>query len=82
MAGLWSRGDYLDMEDLPAHTFEEEDEIRMMACAEVFLTERAAEAMLDRGLMPLISYRNRNVVRLMRFQSIAEPCKALEGPWV
>ncbi len=74
-------GDYLDMEDLPAHTFEEEDETRMMACAEVFLTERAAEAMLDRGLMPLISYRNRNAVRLMRFQSIAEPCKALAGPW-
>ena len=69
------------MEDLPAHTFEEEDETRMMACAEVFFTERAAEAMLDRGLMPLISYHNRNVVRLMRFQSIAEPGKALAGPW-
>jgi type VI secretion system protein ImpC len=74
-------GDDLDMEDLPAHTFKEEDETRMMSCAEVFLTERAAEAMLDRGLMPLISYRNRNAVRLMRFQSIAEPCKALAGPW-
>ena len=74
-------GDYLDMEDLPAHTFKDEDETGMMACAEVFLTERAAEAMLDRGLMPIISYRNRNAVRLMRFQSIAEPRKALAGPW-
>jgi type VI secretion system protein ImpC len=74
-------GDCLDMEGLPAHTFKEEDETRMMACAEVFLTERAADAMLDQGLMPLISYRNRNVARLMRFQSIAEPCKTLSGPW-
>jgi len=52
-----------------------------MACAEEYLTERAAEAMLNRGLMPLMSYRNRNAVRLMRFQSIAEPLKTLSGPW-
>jgi type VI secretion system protein ImpC len=80
----WSMqpGDYLDVEDLPAFTFEEEGEAKMMACAEVFLIERAAEAILDRGVMPMISYRNRNAVRLMRFQSIAEPLKALSGPWV
>ena len=80
----WSMqpGDYLDVEDLPAFTFEEEGEAKMMACAELFLIERAAEAMLDRGVMPMISYRNRNAVRLMRFQSIAEPLKALSGSWV
>ena len=74
-------GDALDLEDLPAHTFKHDDESKMMACAEAYLTERAAETMLDRGLMPLISYRNRNAVRLMRFQSIAEPPKMLAGPW-
>ncbi len=75
-------GDYLDVEDLPAFTFEEEGEAKMMACAEIFLIERAAEAMLDNGVMPMISYRNRNAVRLMRFQSIAEPLKVLSGQWV
>jgi type VI secretion system protein ImpC len=75
-------GDYLDVEDLPAYTFEDDGETIMMACAEEFLTERTAEAMLDRGLMSLVSYRNRNAVHLMRFQSIAEPLKALAGPWV
>ena len=82
-ASGWSMepGDCLDIEDLPAHVFDDEGERQMMACAEVFLTERAASAVLDRGLMPLISYRNRNAVRLMRFQSIAEPGKALAGPW-
>ena len=79
----WSMepGDFLDAEDLPAHTFTQENESKMMACAEIFLTEHSAEAILERGLMPLISYRNRNAVRLMRFQSIAEPLKALAGPW-
>jgi type VI secretion system protein ImpC len=82
-ANGWSMelGDILDLEDLPAHTFKHDDESKMMACAEEYLTERAAEAMLDHGLMPLISYRNRNAVRLMRFQSIAEPLKMLSGPW-
>jgi type VI secretion system protein ImpC len=80
----WSMqpGDYLEVEDLPAFTFEEEGEAKMMACAELFLIERAAEAMLDSGVMPMISYRNRNAIRLMRFQSIAEPLKALSGSWV
>jgi len=79
----WSMmpGDILDVQDLPAYSFEENGEVKMMACAEGFLTEHAAETMLDRGLMPLVSYRNRNAVRLMRFQSIAEPIKALAGPW-
>jgi type VI secretion system protein ImpC len=80
----WSMqpGDYLDVEDLPAFTFEEEGEAKMKACAEVFLTHHAAEAMLDSGVMPMISYRNRNAIRLMRFQSIAKPPKVLSGPWV
>ena len=39
------------------------------------------EAMLDRGLMPLMSHRNRNAVRLVRFQSIAEPLETLAGSW-
>ncbi len=79
----WSMepGDYLDVENLPAHIFEEDGESQMMACAEEFLTERAASAMLDRGLMPMMSYRNRDAVRLMRFQSIAEPLTALAGSW-
>lgn len=79
----WSMepGDYLDVENLPAHIFEEDGESQMMACAEEFLTERAASAMLERGLMPMMSYRNRDAARLMRFQSIAEPLKALAGPW-
>jgi len=74
-------GDALDLEDLPAHVFEQDGERHLQPCAEVLLTERAGEAILRRGLMPLLSYKNRNAARLMRFQSIADPCAALSGPW-
>lgn len=79
----WSMepGNYLDIDDLPAYIFEEDGESQMMPCAEAFLSERAATAILDRGLMPMMSYRNRNAVRLLRFQSIAEPLQALAGSW-
>ena len=79
----WSMepGDVLDLPDLPAYVTVEGDERRMLPCAEVFLTERAAEAILGRGLMPLISLRNANAVHLARFQSLADPPAALPGPW-
>ena len=74
-------GDELDVGDLPAHTFDEDGEKAMQACAETYLSERAGQALIERGLMPLLSYANRNAVRVMRFQSIAAPARELAGPW-
>ncbi len=74
-------GDRLDLADLPAHSYTEEGESRLKPCAEVLLSQRAAEAVLARGVMPLLSHRNANAVRLMRFQSLADPPTALAGPW-
>jgi hypothetical protein len=31
--------------------------------------------------MALLSYRNRNAVRLLRWQSIADPARALQAAW-
>ena len=74
-------GDELDVDDLPAHTYEEDGEKHLQACAETLLSERAGQALLDRGLIPLLSYKNRNAIRVMRLQSIAEPPQPLKGPW-
>jgi len=74
-------GDRLDIGDLPAHIVEIYGEKRMQACAEVFLSERAGTAILERGIMPLMSYRNRNAARLLRMQSLAQPARPLAGPW-
>jgi type VI secretion system protein ImpC len=74
-------GDHADIGDLPAHIIERGGEKTMQACAELFLSERAGDALLERGLMPLMSFRNRNAVRVLRVQSMAEPAKALAGRW-
>jgi type VI secretion system protein ImpC len=83
MARGWAfePGDELDIADLPAHTLERDGERALQACAETYLTERAGQAILGRGVMPLLSYRNRNAVRVMRFQSLANPPRPLSGPW-
>ena len=30
---------------------------------------------------PMLSYRDRNIARLARFQSLADPLAGLAGPW-
>lgn len=65
--------------DLPAFTFSADDEERLQPCAEVCLTERAIDAILSRGIMPLVSFKDRNAIRLVRLQSIADPPAALLG---
>ncbi|OGF13733.1 MAG: hypothetical protein A2W00_03665 [Candidatus Eisenbacteria bacterium RBG_16_71_46] len=79
----WSMdpGDHLELGSLPAHTYRLDGESRLQPCAEVVLTERALEAILGRGIMPFMSFPDRNAVRLVRFQSLADPAAALAGPW-
>jgi type VI secretion system protein ImpC len=59
-----------DIGDLPAFTYTEHGEPTLKPCAEFCMTEHALEAALARGIMPLVSYRNRNAVRLIRLQSV------------
>jgi len=74
-------GDHRELADLPAHTYEQDGEKALTPCAEAFLTEATALAMLDRGLTPIVSVRNRPSVVVPRFQSIASPPAPLAGPW-
>ena len=74
-------GDELELDDLPSHIYDEGGEKCLQACAEAHLSERAAQAILNAGLMPLVSYKNRNAVRVPRFQSISSPAQPLSGPW-
>jgi type VI secretion system protein ImpC len=60
-----------DIDDLPAYTYTEQGDAALKPCAELFMTERGIDEALARGVMPLVSYRNRNAVRLVRLQSIA-----------
>ena len=70
-----------NIEGLPLYIYKEEGESRVKPCAEVVLTERAAEIILDKGLMPLLCFRNQDIIRLARFQSIADPLTSMAGRW-
>jgi type VI secretion system protein ImpC len=70
-----------EIDGLPAHTYREDGETQLKPCAEVLLTEDAAEILLDRGFMPLASIKGTDRVRLVRFQSVAEPPASLAGRW-
>ena len=74
-------GLFLEVEGLPLHIFAYDGESRIQPCAEVLLTDRAADLILEKGLMPLLTLKDQDVIRLARFQSIAEPLKPLAGPW-
>ena len=72
--------DSLEIEGLPLHIYKSRDgDTEIKPCAEVLLTVRAAKKMIDRGLMPLLSMKESDTVRLGMVQSIAGT--QLAGPW-
>jgi type VI secretion system protein ImpC len=62
---------------LPVHTFKVDGDREVTPCAEAWLTEKAADALLARGLMPVLSVRGRDSVLLVSLRSIADPATAL-----
>lgn len=79
----WSMqpGEICDLTDLPAYVYHDAGEALLLPCSEVFLTQRSAEAIRNRGIMPWQSFTNQNAVRLAGFQSLADPPTSLAGPW-
>ena len=67
----------LDVPDLPAHVRDVDGERELKPCAEHLLSLRIGEEILKRGLMPVLSFRDRNAARFLRLQSIADPPAAL-----
>ncbi len=60
----------LDIEDLPAHVYKKDGEATMKPCAEVLMTESEAELLMERGLIPLISMKDSDRVRVAGLRSI------------
>jgi type VI secretion system protein ImpC len=70
-----------DLEGLPLHLVRADGDTSVLPCAEAWMSERAADRLLDDGVMPLASMKDRDAVHLVRFQSIASPPAALAGRW-
>ncbi|PWT92726.1 MAG: hypothetical protein C5B55_05810, partial [Blastocatellia bacterium] len=72
--------EYLEIGDLPLHVYERDGESEIKPCGEVLLTVKAANAIIDVGLIPILSMKNSDVIRLGMMQSIA--CSPLRGRWI
>lgn len=70
-----------DLRSLPFYTYQEMGETIAKPTAEIWMTERAAGRLQNAGLMTLASIKDQDRARLVRFQSIADPVRALAGGW-
>jgi predicted component of type VI protein secretion system len=74
-------GALTEIDGLPLHLYETDGGATSKPCAEVLLTEDAAEHALEKGLIPLVSFKDRDMARVLRLQSIADPPQPLAGRW-
>lgn len=68
-----------EISDLPVHKFTDDGEIAIQPYAEVWLTDRAIDRMLQRGVMPLVGLKNSNSVRIPSLCSVATEPNRLFG---
>ena len=62
--------DELDLCNLPLHSYQEDGAWKTTPCAEVLMTQAQVEALMDLGLMPVISFRDADRIRLAGFRAI------------
>ncbi len=74
-------GSAQEISGLPFALVEEDGEKRAVPCAEALFTVRAMQAVAEKGLMPLLTMKGTDTVRLAIFQSIAEPPAGFSGRW-
>ncbi len=62
---------------LPVYSFKAGGEKETKPCAEALLSDKAADAILSRGLMPVLSVKGRDSVLLVSLRSISDPPRPL-----
>ena len=83
LADSWSLrpGSAQEISGLPFALVSEDGEKHAVPCAEALFTVRAMEAVTAKGLMPLLTMKGTDTVRLATFQSISEGHPDLAGLW-
>ncbi len=67
------------LDGMPLQVVTDEGEQYLLPCAELWLSERGAEQMLNRGLTPIWSVKNEDRIRIGPFRSLAGG--SLKGRW-
>jgi type VI secretion system protein ImpC len=75
-------GQRAELDRLPVHIYRHDGDSEVKPCAEALMTVNTAERIMERGFIPLASVKGQDEVRVVRFQSIAQPVRALAGRWV
>ena len=70
-----------DIDGLPLHMYKRDGQSVYQSCAEVQLSQNAAEALMEYGVMPVVSFKNLDRIRLGRLQSVSDPVTVLKGAW-
>ena len=74
-------GMHRQMDGLPLHSYKSGGEMVNKPCAEILLSEKDADFLMEAGYMPLASMKDKDTALLVRFQSIADPPAPLAGRW-
>lgn len=74
-------GEVQQIDGLPFYMQEEGGESKVQPCAEILMTMEMAEKILESGIMPLLSFKDRDFIRLAQFQAISDPWAPLRGLW-
>jgi type VI secretion system protein ImpC len=71
-----------DVDNLPLYIYKNAGQTIAKPVTEVAIRVNTAEKIIEQGLMPLVSFRDTDRIRLARFQSIASPTTVLKGKWI
>lgn len=70
-----------EIDGLPVHLYKADGETKSKPCAEIPMTEAGVQKMIDNGIMPLVSFRDSDRVRVGSFQSVAVSEQRIRGRW-
>jgi type VI secretion system protein ImpC len=70
-----------EIDGLPTHLYSQDGENKTKSCAEINMTHTACDTLIEQGLIPLISFRDTDIIKIADFQSIAFPSKSLNSRW-
>jgi hypothetical protein len=70
-----------EFDGVAMYLYKQGGEPRQLPCAEAWLGERAADTMLDYGVLPLLARKDRDSVVLFDLRSLAAGDEPLAGPW-
>ena len=72
---------FKEIDNLPAHIYQVNNETALKLPLENIFNLQETEKLLELGLMPLVAFKDTNIVRLVQLKAIARDVDWLSGQW-